>query len=97
VTEGTYVVEGDLLVVPAKRRRSPRPDTPNVARILFLIQISLLTWTSSLTQAWRTEKTALIHRTFFFKKQDQGPEGRKDHANGGHGDAELGPTVQGWH
>ena len=32
-TEGKYVVEGDLLEVPgpAKRRRSPRPATPNVA------------------------------------------------------------------
>ena len=27
--ERTYVVEGDLLVVPSKRRRSPRPATPN--------------------------------------------------------------------
>jgi hypothetical protein len=27
--EGTYVVEGDLLVVPAKRRNSPRSATPN--------------------------------------------------------------------
>ena len=30
VGEGTYVVEGDLLVVPAKRRRSSRPANPNV-------------------------------------------------------------------
>ena len=29
-SECTYVVECDLLVVPAKRRRSPRPATPKV-------------------------------------------------------------------
>ncbi len=29
VSEGTYVVKGDLLVVQAKRRGSPRPDNPN--------------------------------------------------------------------
>ena len=32
-TENTYVVKGDLLLVPAKRRRSPRPATPNSAGI----------------------------------------------------------------
>jgi hypothetical protein len=31
--ERTYVVEGDLLEVPAKRRRSPRPATPNAPDI----------------------------------------------------------------
>ena len=29
VSEGTYVVEGDLLVVQAKRLGSSRPDNPN--------------------------------------------------------------------
>ena len=29
--EGKYVVEGNVLVVPAKRRRSPRSATPNAA------------------------------------------------------------------
>ena len=33
-TEGKYVQEGDLLMVPAKRRRSPRPTTQNAAFLL---------------------------------------------------------------